>query len=61
MLTMLTKQEQILVKAARRAPAIEIRLVDEVSSGYLRFERDGQFNKEIADAIYGYLNRKHRL
>ena len=56
---MLTKNEQVIVRAARYAKTIEIRIVDGQQSGFLSFEQDGQFNKEIADAIYGYFNRKH--
>ena len=56
---MITSNERIILKAIRRAPSIEIRIKDGVSSNLLSFEKDGEFNRDLADAVYGYLFRKH--
>lgn len=56
---MLTKNEQIIVRAALRSTKVEIRFADGISHHELEFEKDGEFCRDLADAIYGYLIRRH--
>lgn len=54
---MLNRNQRIIVEAIKKAPAIEIRLIDRGGSDhYIRVSREKGFSHDIAMAVQKYFN-----